>query len=402
MTAQTHKHVVDQLRDALENRQVPARQHALGAQIIDHLSDAVRIVVIGRSNCGKSSLINMFLGSDVLGKFPISDMTEVVYGPKAQVSLTWPDGATQTFSGLAIDPQSCAGVIRARIELPDDSLQAQSFCEINLPEDAEQQPQVFQAALQSGQVFVWCSEQFDVSEQALWHSAPDAIKDHSFLALTKADRQMMKGDLPRRLEALDEIVADEFLGLHPIATLHALSARSGDTFKQDLWVASGGRDLMDAVQAQVRSGRAAELDRAAMLLAQLVEAPAQSAPSPHHRSKPQDAKSHVEKTGHEELLDQLQLHLQSCAQDLISDLDKGLVPDGKAILKKCANTVHELTAMLSENPDDGVDVSGLLDDARDGEEMLMLLQVEQSPTAAEDAVFLMLQLKKEIGARVQA
>ncbi|MBO6899037.1 MAG: hypothetical protein JJ868_16835, partial [Shimia sp.] len=44
----------------------------------------------------------------------------------------------------------------------------------------------------------------------------------------------------------------------------------------------------------------------------------------------------------------------------------------------------------------------MLADAQDGEETLMLLQVEQSPTAAEDAVVVLLQLKKEMGARATA
>ena len=41
---------------------------------------------------------------------------------------------------------------------------------------------------------------------------PDHIKDHGFLALTKADRQLMKGDLTDRIAALDDFVCRRIPG----------------------------------------------------------------------------------------------------------------------------------------------------------------------------------------------
>ena len=66
------------------------------------------------------------------------------------------------------------------------------------------------------------------------------------------------------------------------------------------------------------------------------------------------------------------------------------------IIDRCCKAISEISALLEmEDAGEGT-VSHILNDIRNGEEMLLLLQVEQGTKAAEDAVVLMLQLKKEI------
>ncbi|WP_294227722.1 hypothetical protein [uncultured Shimia sp.] len=395
--------IVGQLHSVLNSGQVPRRQRDLGAEILSHLSQAVRVVVLGRPGSGKTSLINMMLGQEVLHAHGAVDVVEVAHGAVAQVTALWPDGTSQTFAGHGLDGQDCGGAQRLTYEAPIDSLKTLSFCEVSQPSDRTRQQALLEIALQQGQVFVWCSEAFDQAEQAIWQSVPDAIKDHSFLALTKVDRQIMKGDLGAQMATLEDTASEEFLGLHPVATLHALKARAGGDAQEALWLASGGQELVAAVEAQVRKGRAADLDQARVLLAQLGEVVGASTPASEQTPTNQSSLSSTSTADTQAaLLDQLQTHLQSAAQEMLSDLDDGKIPNSEGLLTRCASTVRQLTSLLTADDGQEPDAAGLLEDAQDGEETLMLLQVEQSPSAAEDAVILLLQLRKEIGARAQA
>jgi hypothetical protein len=223
---------------------------------------------------------------------------------------------------------------------------------------------------------------------------------HSFLALTKADRQIMKGDLSERLAELEDVASQEFLGLHPVATLHGLKARSGDSLQPDLWQASGGQDLLQAIEEQVANGRAAELDQAMMLLAQLgAAAPSTRQSDAAVQPAPPSPDTEVAEQ-HADLLEELQTHLQTAAQDMLQDMDDGKMPDADSVVSRCAATLDALTDKLSAaDTSRNTAIDGLMEDARDGAETLTLLQVEHSTSAAEDAVVLLLQLKKEIGGR---
>lgn len=207
----------------------------------------------------------------------------------------------------------------------------------------------------------------------------------------------MRGSLTQRIEELAEFVSEEFLSLQPIATLHAQAALTSDGEQSDLWESSGGRDLLEAIAAQVRSGRAEELDKATMLVAQSGVDGAGARPN-----SPAQDEFMLEESGYAPALEIFHECLGAAADELISDIEKGRIPDGEELIGKCVQAVHALTAMLAERSGEDVNVDGLLELARDGEDMLMLLQVEQGPKAAEDAVFLMLQLKKEVFARAKS
>ncbi|WP_422047915.1 hypothetical protein [Shimia sp.] len=391
--------VVQELREALDQGRIGGRHQAIGVQLINHLSDAVRVVLLGRPGSGKSAVVNMMLGEDLLGSLPQASVTEVSYGETRQVTAEWNDGTVQPLDGNQAHQRDARRLI---VTLPHSLLKTHSFCEVSLPEDVSKQADLFDYALQKGQVFIWCSEAFDETERGIWAKAPDAVKDHSVLALTKADRQIMKGDLAQKIADLEAVTEDEFLGLYPVAALHGLTARMPESEQPELWEASGGKDLFSAVQAQVNSGRAAELDRAALLLAQLASENGNSgkdsfdAPTCSTEILDPAAEQQVE------MLEQLQGQLVSFAKGLMAELDEGKTPDAKIVLQQCTNAVREIVGTLEPQVGQSADFASLLDDARDGEDMLMLLQVEQGPTAAEDAIFLMLQLKKEIGARAQA
>lgn len=383
------KQVIEDLQQALDGMHVGERQKTIGAQLINHLSDAVTIVVLGLPGSGKSSVINLILGEEAIREEFTADIVELKYGQPASRA------GKNLKSALSEATQ-------IEVSWPSDALKTYNFCEVKLPSDGHQLPTLFEYAIQNGQIFIWCSESFGPEEQAIWANAPDEVKDHSLLALTKADRQIMKGELAQRISELEDISTTEFVGLYPIAALHALKSQSAGVDQPDLWEASGGKDLQEAVQAQVASGEAAELDRAAFLLAQLASESSVAAQEPPLEVISSEQNTGTNFTPEAELLEQLQHRLSALAKELMAEVDQGKLPNSKAVFQQCSHALRDIVGALESKTTHNNDVAEILNDARDGEDMLMLLQVEEGATAAEDAIFLMIQLKKEIGSRVRA
>ena len=186
----------------------------------------------------------MILGKNLLHSLAGIDVTEITYGQRPKTIFVFPDGTLIHRDGLPGKESEVPGAVRALVELPEDVLKQQSFTEVSLSGSPQQQHQLFRQTVKLGQVTVWCSENFGPEEQAIWNTAPEATKDHGFLALTMADRLLMKNLLIPRIQDLGSVVSEEFLGLYPVATLQAIAARADkDCIQTDLWESSSGKDL---------------------------------------------------------------------------------------------------------------------------------------------------------------
>ena len=417
MMCRQESEVINQLGAALENDDIPKQYNALGKQVLKNLQNPVRIVFVGLPGGGKTSLINMILGRSVFPSFPNVDIVEVSYGADARTTAVYPDGSQSEIKGLDIGGNRTAGALSILVQLPEEILKQNTFCEVRLSGPLQDKARLLRKAVEAGQITVLCSETFREPEQALWKNVPDEVKDHSFLALTKADRQLTKGKLAQRIESLRSFTSEEFLGLFPVATLQGLAARlGGSEDRQDMWRSSGGRDLFNEISKQVRLGRSEDIDRATMLLAQFASATGSSSYGPsdtdRQTSNPQahsfdqdqdfDAKEETYNQICQNTALQVCERLQKCADDLMANLSStgGIDPD--LLFDVCMEATSDLADLLSSQELINGDGHDFADDVRDGEEVLLLLQVENKPEAAEDVVSLMLQLKKEAAERVYA
>ena len=294
-------------------------------------------------------------------------------------------------------------VTRARLELPEDALRGQTFVKARLVGSPENQRSVLQRVARTSAIMVFCSEEFGSAEQALWAEVPDEIKDHSVLAMTMADRQIMKGRLTQRMAELAPVVSQEFLGLYPIATLQAIAARSNSaTVKPDLWTSSGGKDLLDVLHRQIELGQTEDIDQAGMLLAQFTPQrpypPADPAPAPAPKD-PVTASEPAQEATHrntpQEVHQALSL-LQKCSEEMLGSFSSIDELDPSNILERCVDVISEISGTLEDADDDSPAIQTLQDNAREGEQMMMLLQLEDEEEAATDAVVLLIQLRKEM------
>ncbi len=411
-TAQTIDSLSRQLEDVLDHQEVSNRYKTLGAQLLSQLRKPIQISFVGLPGSGKTGLINMMLNGVTLPSFDEPDVVEIVYGPEAATCFVRGEETVQRAEGIVSSAPDIEKPYRVRLELPEEGLLVQSFAEIRLPNDPARQQALLDYATRSSTILIWCSERFETPEQAIWSHLPEHIKDHGFLALTMADRQMMKGNLTDRIADLEEFVSEEFFGLYPVATLQAISARNDTSGKGgDMWKLSGGEALYEAITRQVSLGRGEDVDRVKVLLEQLDIEPEQSAvPLPGSTLQPlgtmpaKATSAPVVDTSlsRRDALQKSLIRLTKGAEDMLQDVGRIDGDDCSEMLETCLETVRDMSEMLSEAAGTDPELTELLEEAQEGENMLLLFQLEQDEDAAADAVTLMLQLKKEITAHAQA
>jgi len=216
----------------------------------------------------------------------------------------------------------------------------------------------------------------------------------------------MRGVLPETIARLSPIVADEFLGLYPVATIQGITAQtSGETINQSLWASCGGRPLVDLVQKQVKQGRSADIDRArvfmdrlALRANQFVQADDLSSPTALAPIEPQQAKTPDLGADAQtlELLSEAVDLLQQQAGIMLDTVDSSDDLDPDAILEGCTEAFASLAELLEIPSADDPAACAMREDVQEGEEMLMLFQLERGEDAALDAVTLLLQMRKEL------
>lgn len=404
------------LHRALESGSLPPEGRMIGQRLMTQLNRPTRVAVIGLAGSGKTSLINMLLGASLMPDLKGLAEVGLSYGATARVQVVMADGTVRTGEGLVDASRIPPGAFRVSQELPDQRLKDWSFVEVSPSHSGSEPGQMLDSVAKRSDIAIWCSQQFDDRERALWSHVPEHLKDHSFLALTRADRLYMKGELADRIARLQPVVTDEFLGLYPIATLQAAAARKAAPERNDpLWQSSGGKAFFEGIRQQVDQARMADLDHACLLLERYkVALPDQSHAAdsaPVVRQATADAiikpaasapekEPSVRKSSADEVIATALGVLQACADELLAAPQTASAAVADHILERCSAAAEELVHLLSQTDSTTPDLAALKDDAIEGEQMLMLLRLERGESAAEDSLTVLLQLKKEISERV--
>nr|WP_254604386.1 hypothetical protein [Leisingera sp. ANG59] len=334
----------------------------------------------------------MLLGRVVIGRNGRGLLVDVCHGAQEMVEVETAAGERLQIPGLLAQMELPQDARRVRQTLPDPRLRWHSYRELPLSGPQAAQHEMLQQAASNADIILWCSQEFAADEQSLWATVPDSSKDHSFLVLTMADRQVMRGTLPALIETLEPIAAEEFLGVYPVAAIQGLTARTAEAPQDGLWRSSGGKQLAGDLQRQVDLGRASDVDQAELLIRQfggssLAEtAPAVPAPAP----APANAAA-TKAASLAAALDQL----QSGAEMMLAEAEAAGGPQAGPVLAQCMEMIRNLSQSLDAMPASAA-VEAAREAAQDGEEMLMLCQLEQDEDAAVDAVTLLIQLKKEL------
>ena len=405
--------VVERLEATLALDHLPQHYAQWGRGLLHRLRKPVQLVVVGLQDSGKSAVIDMLLGRSVIGGSPAAGLTEVCFGPTEKAELHLSEAARpRTHEGLLAQikqpetAQPDRAPLRQRQELPDPRLKGLNIAEITLSGSTQEQADILEQAVQYGDIVLWCSREFDPSEQALWQAVPDATKDHAFLVLSMADQLIMRGTLSSVLDALSPLAAEEFLGLYPLAAIQGLNAQQGvadkvDGVNRELWHKSGGKRLYDDLMQHVDRGRTADIDLAEALVQQFGET-TQMSLAANKAAGPAETLRHAlpptppaHPAAQEDLL--------AAAAQKIKDRAAAFLPTGdqadgdiEQVLQGALDCVRQLGQDLSGLDNRHPKVRAAQEAAQNGEEVLMLCQIEQDADAATDAITLLLQLKREL------
>jgi len=270
MSLPDFKDTTERLQLALNDDMVPHAFLKAGRDLLAHLTRPTQIAVLGFAGVGKTSVLNMILRDAVMPDLGAVPIIELVHGEHVRVTYEPLTAPAERRDGLASRETMPLRTFRVIQELPLPQLERCNLIEVNIPEDAGQQTDLLDWVTQKANVAIWCAETFDDRDSKIWSTVPDRLKDHSFLALTKADRLQMKGLLADQVSRFESQFADEFLCLYPVATKQAMAAcASGTVTRARLWQESGGKALADGVAREIATGKLADRDHADVLLSRI-------------------------------------------------------------------------------------------------------------------------------------
>ncbi len=261
------KRVESELKQAVANGLLPTAAHEKATKLVTRLAQPVRLALMGMPGSGKSTLMNLLVGSDVMVEGIRLPTLQLSYGETEQAICTLPDGTKQTLDTVDAATISALAPLFVDMQMPLPALAKISVLEVVAPNDPTAIQRATQWAAKRCDIALWCTRGFAEAEQQIWAPIPDLIKDHAFCMMTRADILKADGLLDAALGAVQSKAKDEFNMVLPIGTLDAIAARRPDgSVDKNMLRESGGLALISAVLRQVEQGRQSAVDMAEILL----------------------------------------------------------------------------------------------------------------------------------------
>lgn len=428
MSNQGQDQIADALARAISSGTIPAHLQEQARSLLEGMTKPVRLTVFGLPGSGKSTLVNLLLGKEIFSQTGRLPTTQITWGEGAQATCTMGDGSKKQFAHFNTSEIAPLAPIFVQAELPLQALGKISLLKVVADGGPAELTRALAWASSRTDVTLWCSQSFGGTEQQIWDTAPDEMKDHAFLLLTKADLLAADGTLNPTLAEIREQSADQFKDILPIATRDAIAARGPDgAVDKDRMTASGGRALIAAILHEVDLGRQAARDQAELLLHRYLSAPTAPAEplnnvAPLRQPEPATPIETLEppaaaptpaatvannvialhpqtRVAYENAIDRLSRTGQRFAEDFAraGSLDTG------ELMAETMNCVQWLCDYLSEGSQtDDPALVRMRDTAFDAADLMQLMQMESETDAVLESLCVVIQLKREMEAGLAA
>jgi hypothetical protein len=266
--------VAQRLGRALDQGLLPAGGPAEAAErLIERLERPARIALLGLPGAGKSSILNLLVGTVVVPETLRLPTIIVQYGSTARMVCTLTDGSTKILPGSDLAEVLSLAPALVTLEMDLAALKVISLLEVSAgPMEAEQKRAATWASKRAD-IVIWCTTSYLPKEQVVWESLPDAVKDNSFMFLTKVDLLGSRQQASAMHDRVELRAGEEFRQILSISAKEARAAvPAGGPVNRDLFRDSGASAVIAAIKTRVQSGRRADTDTAELLLARHVEA----------------------------------------------------------------------------------------------------------------------------------
>lgn len=369
---------VARLRLAATNPDVSESARLQACDLADRLTRGVRIVLMGPKSAGKSALCDAVFSRPELSG---TETETRIFAPEAPELAEIPLGGTLRFVETNRTPFGPAQVI-----------------DMAVPEDFERYEVLVSKGLEFADIVLWCTQSFEPEETALWADACDALKDHSFLVLTKADCLAEEGVLQERIASLHPIASEEFHSIFPVMTSHIRQAQTDDQEVTDAQItASGLKALTQAVEGIVRSGQLADIDSALLFLERhgktidvgLEEAASSKEGVAEERVPEKEDAGAPRFAAAREILMQRAFDLAELGFDEADG-------DMSAVLELCSEVAVDFVDRLREDAKKQPNMAPWCLAFEEASDKVMLMTMENDTRSAADAVTILLQLRRDI------
>ncbi|MFP7675477.1 hypothetical protein ACG74X_19175 [Marivita sp. S0852] len=432
----------DNLIQALDSGVLSDALAAQGREILANMQQVLRLSVLGLPDAGKSTLMNLLLGKNVIPDGLYLPTLSFQYGETPQAKCTMPNGDIEVLDDIDLNAIAKRQPVFVDLSLPLPALRKLSMMEVVVGSDLAEQQRAVKWATKRTDIALWCTQYCDPVEETLWTLLPDHLLDHSFLMLTKTDELAANGTLSEYSDRAQTLGSETFYKTLPIDTLAAVNARHADgTVDKQALRASGGMALISAILREVEIGQRAAADAADIFLRQIdfdpetwapakdiaPNLPAQDAtedtaapPETAPKTVPSEAAPtdpDESQTADPDLVAGAAPTLSVAARAACTQVVDQLIAEGNALAHQLENdeinqatvvdvsvdTVTWIADYLAEASSENDPVlEHTCDMANDAADLVQLIKLEKGDTVALDALSLMIQLKHEIQAELAA
>lgn len=262
--AEAQQSTQNALSAAVAARTIAADDKDFAAKLLTRLETPTRVTLMGMPKSGKTSIFNMLAGRDILPE-GLAATVQLVHGETEKVTATLRDGSKLEFEG-PLDMQRIGSLTPAfiKIEMDLPALRKISLLEVVTANDRVEQIRAMTWAMKQTDIAIWCSNQYNAAEQALWEHAPDRLKDHAILVRARADELGAKRDA--MIKYLEREAGGDFAYFLAVSGREAAAARAGQQVDKARLKSSGAMALISTILRQIEQGRQYAVDQAEILL----------------------------------------------------------------------------------------------------------------------------------------
>ena len=219
-------------------------------------SPVPRLVLCGEFSAGKSSIVNLLLGCDMLPTAVLPStrrLTFLRYAPDLRIEAISEQGEREPVASDAIGTMARENISHFEIGMPSAALRDMEVLDTPGFADPFHDPERTLDVIESADICVWCTlatQAWRESERQTWLSLPARFKTSGILVVTHMDTLAHAGEHQRVRTRLLREAGDLFGDILFLAVPDATRARrnDGQIVDPEMWQKSGGNALVAALQ----------------------------------------------------------------------------------------------------------------------------------------------------------